>query len=195
MPPRKLRAVVGVDVTLLGSRLRNTSDTARTGRRQRLGAPRGIRQEPANDQPGNADDGDTQEGLREAPSPTYCPVFRSSSHDEPISPAVQPVSPRYRVADVKLPSEQRAPSPDLATRSFGGHLCDLCEEDWDSRRTGQPARCTDAGATSYHLLDLTVYGRQEGWEDSPADWQQLYTPAGEQFRTDGRPTAQWSRLA
>jgi len=24
--------------------------------------------------------------------------------------------------------------------------------------------------TSYHLLDLTVFGRQEGWEDSPQDW-------------------------
>jgi hypothetical protein len=107
MPPRKLRAIVGVDVTLLGSRLRNTSDTGRTGRRQRLGAPCGIHHEPANDQPGNAD-GDTQEGLRQAPSPTYRPVFRSSSHDEPIAPAVQPVSPRYRIADVKFLGAARA---------------------------------------------------------------------------------------
>ena len=46
---------------------------------------------------------------------------------------------------------------------------------------------------SFRLLDLTVYGRQEKWEDSPAGWPQRFE--GKQaFRTDGRPTAQWSRL-
>jgi hypothetical protein len=28
---------------------------------------------------------------------------------------------------------------------------------------------------NYHLLDLTFYGRQENWEDSPAGWPQHYT--------------------
>jgi predicted dithiol-disulfide oxidoreductase (DUF899 family) len=43
---------------------------------------------------------------------------------------------------------------------------------------------------SYRLLDLTVYGRQEKWEDSPTGWLK-----GKHFtRSDGRPTAQWSRL-
>ena len=46
---------------------------------------------------------------------------------------------------------------------------------------------------SYDLLDLTVYGRQETWEDSPAGWPQL-TSGKHNIRTDGRPTAQWSRL-
>jgi hypothetical protein len=33
------------------------------------------------------------------------------------------------------------------------------------------------------------------WEDSPGGWPQLFDPsAGEQFRTGGRPTSQWSRL-
>jgi hypothetical protein len=46
---------------------------------------------------------------------------------------------------------------------------------------------------SYRLLDLTVYGRQEAWEDSPAGWSQW--PKGEHpYRTDGRPIVQWSRL-
>jgi len=46
---------------------------------------------------------------------------------------------------------------------------------------------------SFQLLDLTVYGRQEMWEDSPVGWPQRFE--GQQnFRTDGRPTAQWSRL-
>jgi len=40
---------------------------------------------------------------------------------------------------------------------------------------------------------LTVYGRQETWEDSPTGWPQRIK--GKQvIRTDGRPTAQWSRL-
>jgi predicted dithiol-disulfide oxidoreductase (DUF899 family) len=56
-------------------------------------------------------------------------------------------------------------------------------------------RGTEAGATSYHLLDLTPYGRQEQWEESPDGWPQPIDPsAGDQFRTDGRPTSQWSRL-
>jgi predicted dithiol-disulfide oxidoreductase (DUF899 family) len=57
---------------------------------------------------------------------------------------------------------------------------------------------------SYALMDLTVYGRQEPWEDSPPGWPQQCT----YIRTDagppnwppvsawpgGRPIAQWSRL-
>lgn len=42
------------------------------------------------------------------------------------------------------------------------------------------------------LLDLTVYGRQEPWEDSPAGWPQPWTGNG--YRTDGRPIVQWPRV-
>ena len=49
-------------------------------------------------------------------------------------------------------------------------------------------------APSYGLLDLTVYGRQEFWEDSPEGWPQRWGSEGGQFRLDGRPTAQWSRI-
>jgi predicted dithiol-disulfide oxidoreductase (DUF899 family) len=45
------------------------------------------------------------------------------------------------------------------------------------------------------LSDLTVYGRQEGWEDSPDGWPQRWQVDSVNFRIDGRPTAQWSRLA
>jgi predicted dithiol-disulfide oxidoreductase (DUF899 family) len=49
---------------------------------------------------------------------------------------------------------------------------------------------------SFALTDLTVYGRQEPWEDSPAGWPQQPRLVGVQrMRTDGRPTAQWSRIA
>jgi len=55
---------------------------------------------------------------------------------------------------------------------------------WTTRRG------VEAMDNSYRLLDLTVYGRQETWENSPAGWLK-----GKQItRTDGRPTAQWSRL-
>ena len=47
------------------------------------------------------------------------------------------------------------------------------------------------------LLDRTVYGRQETWEDSPAGWPQRYgerTSEPNAYRTNGRPIAQWPRL-
>jgi predicted dithiol-disulfide oxidoreductase (DUF899 family) len=41
------------------------------------------------------------------------------------------------------------------------------------------------------LLDLTAYGRQEDWEDSPEGWPQ--DPSQSWFRRDGRPIPQWTR--
>ena len=83
----------------------------------------------------------------------------------------------------------------LAGRSFGGYVCYLRDGDRVFETYWTTGRGTEAGASSYHLLDFTVYGRQETWEDSPTGWPQPYATAGEQFRADGRPTAQWSRLA
>jgi predicted dithiol-disulfide oxidoreductase (DUF899 family) len=83
----------------------------------------------------------------------------------------------------------------LAGRWFGMQVCYLrdggrvFETYWSSGRAGEVM------APSYGLLDMTVYGRQEKWEDSPAGWPQQWANTGEQFRTDGRPTAQWSRVA
>ena len=54
-------------------------------------------------------------------------------------------------------------------------------------------RGVEAMDNSYRLLDLTVYGRQEMWEDSPTGWPQRFK-GKQNFRTDGRPTPQWSRL-
>ena len=57
-------------------------------------------------------------------------------------------------------------------------------------------RGVEAMDNNYRLLDLTVYGRQEDWQDSPAGWPQPFTlDGGTQVRADGRPLAQWSRLA
>jgi predicted dithiol-disulfide oxidoreductase (DUF899 family) len=54
-------------------------------------------------------------------------------------------------------------------------------------------RGVEAMDNSYRLLDLTVYGRQETWEDSPEGWPQRWQ-GKQRMRTDGRPTAQWSRV-
>jgi Bacterial protein of unknown function (DUF899) len=52
-------------------------------------------------------------------------------------------------------------------------------------------RGVEAMDNSNSLLDLTVYGRQETWEDSPAGRPRKSEITGEQhsFRTDGRPIA------
>jgi predicted dithiol-disulfide oxidoreductase (DUF899 family) len=56
-------------------------------------------------------------------------------------------------------------------------------------------RGVEAMDYSYALMDLTVYGRQEPWEDSPHGWPQQWRVDGDNLRLDGRPTAHRSRLA
>ncbi|WP_399094677.1 DUF899 family protein [Streptomyces sp. BBFR2] len=50
---------------------------------------------------------------------------------------------------------------------------------------------------NYHLMDLTAYGRQELWEDSPEGWPRYQgEPVGDiRLRRDGRPIPHWPRLA
>jgi predicted dithiol-disulfide oxidoreductase (DUF899 family) len=63
-------------------------------------------------------------------------------------------------------------------------------------------RGAEAMDNSYALMDLTAYGRQEPWEDSPPGWpqQRTYTrtssgsPTWQPEWPGGRPIAQWSRL-
>lgn len=55
-------------------------------------------------------------------------------------------------------------------------------------------RGVEAMDNSYRLLDLTAYGRQEAWEDSPAGWPQQWGEGKQRVRTNGRPIAQWARL-
>ena len=57
-------------------------------------------------------------------------------------------------------------------------------------------RGVEAMDNSNALLDMTVYGRQEAWEDSPDGWPQSWGTKGRHpYRTEGRPIAQWPRLA
>lgn len=59
---------------------------------------------------------------------------------------------------------------------------------WTTRRG------VEAMDYSLALMDLTVYGRQEPWEQSPPGWPQDWRVDGSNTRIDGRPIAQWSRL-
>ena len=82
----------------------------------------------------------------------------------------------------------------LADRWFGMQVFYLRDGDRVFETYWADGRGAEAMAPAYGLLDMTVYGRQEPWEDSPAGWPQGFTTNGQQFRTDGRPSAQWSRL-
>ncbi|WFE44250.1 DUF899 family protein [Verrucosispora sp. WMMD1129] len=53
-------------------------------------------------------------------------------------------------------------------------------------------RGVEAIMGSLQLLDMTAYGRQEAWEDSPDGWPQA-DPTYSWWRKDGRPVAQWTR--
>jgi predicted dithiol-disulfide oxidoreductase (DUF899 family) len=51
-------------------------------------------------------------------------------------------------------------------------------------------RGVEAMDNNFALMDLTVFGRQESWEDSPAGW-----PVEDALtQVNGRPTAQWPRI-
>ncbi len=63
---------------------------------------------------------------------------------------------------------------------------DVFETYWTTQRG------VEVVGNSYALLDLTVYGRQEPWEDSPAGWPRW---EGEHFyRVGDRPIVQWPRV-
>ena len=59
---------------------------------------------------------------------------------------------------------------------------------WTTRRG------VEAMDYSLALMDLTAYGRQEPWEESPSGWPQKWIVDGSNTRIDGRPIPQWSRL-
>lgn len=57
-------------------------------------------------------------------------------------------------------------------------------------------RGVEVMGNNYPLMDLTVYGRQEWWEDSPKGWPQpwLDVEGNNPYRIDGRPIVQWPRV-
>jgi predicted dithiol-disulfide oxidoreductase (DUF899 family) len=90
---------------------------------------------------------------------------------------------------------QESVAPLVADRGFGMLVSYLKDADKVYETYWSTGRGVEVMAPSYGLLDLTVFGRQEIWEKSPAGWPQRWDPQrGAQFRLDGRPTAQWPRL-
>ncbi len=80
----------------------------------------------------------------------------------------------------------------LATRNGGDlrfylRVGDEVFESYETKWQG-----IEAMLPTLQLLDLTPYGRQETWEDSPVGWPQG-DEAGSWWRRDGRPVAQWTR--
>ena len=78
---------------------------------------------------------------------------------------------------------------------FGMKACYLRDSDRVFETYWTTGRGCEAMSGSYGMLDMTVFGRQETWEDSPESWPQRYGTHGGQFQTDGRPSPQWARLA
>jgi predicted dithiol-disulfide oxidoreductase (DUF899 family) len=113
-------------------------------------------------------------------------------------------SARYRDFmgwDAPWYSVQDSAEPLLAGRRFNRFMlvcylrdgANVFETYWTTGRGVEPMAPGYAG-----LLDLTVYGRQEAWEDSPAGWPKWWGPGTAEpnaYRTNGRPISQWPRLA
>lgn len=91
--------------------------------------------------------------------------------------------------------------------NFGMKVCYLRDGDRVFETYWTTGRGCEPMSGSYGMLDMTVYGRQELWEDSPDGWPQRSTEYGSQFRSEmgrtlvarpgisGRPIPQWARLA
>ena len=123
-------------------------------------------------------------------------IKNRSEHRRHDKNFLNPFSPYFRVNSDRLSTEEAL----LAGRQVGPAylVCYLRHEDRVFETYWTNGRGFEVMAPSYGLLDRTVYGRQETWEDSPAGWPQRWDitaePSGGQLRTNGRPTAQWSRL-
>jgi predicted dithiol-disulfide oxidoreductase (DUF899 family) len=80
---------------------------------------------------------------------------------------------------------------ELATRNGGDLRCYLRQDDTVYLTYESKWRGIEPMLPTLQLLDLTPYGRQETWENSPAGYPQVQ--AGSWWRRDGRPVAQWTR--
>ena len=91
--------------------------------------------------------------------------------------------------------------------NFGMKACYLRDGDRVFETYWTTGRGCEPMSGSYGMLDMTIHGRQEAWEDSPTGWPKQFATTGGQFRTEegqtvnarpgiiGRPTPQWTRLA
>ena len=111
-------------------------------------------------------------------------IFTEGSYEEskPYADFVHNTLPWYSA---------RGATDVVAGRPFGFIACYLRRGDRVFETYWSTGRGTEALAWSYALMDRSVYGRQEDWEDSPDGWPREIATRGEQFRVAGRPTIQW----
>ena len=94
----------------------------------------------------------------------------------------------------------------IAGRHFGMKVCYLRDSDRVFETYWTTARGCEVMNGTFGILDMTVYGRQEHFEDSPEGWPVLYGANSNSYRLmengsapttgrGGRPTPQWNRLA
>jgi predicted dithiol-disulfide oxidoreductase (DUF899 family) len=102
---------------------------------------------------------------------------------------------RFMGYDMPWYSARESEDALLAGRWFGMLVSYLRDGDRVFETYWTTGRGTEVMAPAYGILDRTIYGRQEPFEDSPDGWPQHWVNNGSQFRTNGRPSAQWSRLA
>jgi predicted dithiol-disulfide oxidoreductase (DUF899 family) len=112
-------------------------------------------------------------------------IFCEGTYDEsrPYADFLDYVTPWYSA---------RASASLVAGRGFGFHACYVRDDDGRVFETyWTTGRGSEVALWSYGLIDMTVFGRQERWEESPAGWPRL--PRDQHpWRVDGRPTAQWA---
>ena len=104
-------------------------------------------------------------------------------------------SNRYReFMDWKMPW-YAVPDESLERIAPGGHFgmkaCYLRVGDRVFETYWTTGRGCEILGNSYGMLDMTVYGRQEAWENSPEGWPRREGA----MSSNGRPTSQWPRLA
>ena len=102
---------------------------------------------------------------------------------------------RFMGYDMPWYSARESADALLAGRWFGMLVSYLRDGDRVFETYWTTGRGTEVMAPAYGILDRTIYGRQEPFEDSPDGWPQHWVNNGSQFRTNGRPSAQWPRLA
>lgn len=83
---------------------------------------------------------------------------------------------------------------------FGMKVCYLRDGDRVYETYWTTGRGCEAMSGSYGMLDMTIYGRQEWWEDSPEGWPRRYEwckqfESGSGASSTSRPIPQWARLA
>lgn len=88
-------------------------------------------------------------------------------------------------------SNREVADPLLGPETEGAYVALLRREDRIFATNWITDRGVEAMMSSMALADMTAYGRQEAWEDSPEGWPQERTFSA--WTRDGRPTAQWSR--